>query len=153
MSTRGLNKLVFDEVPVLSLGAYSVGDSLGVLLVVSDALKDGTHSGRLLEIVVADGDNQKAAIDFVFYDAAVTSGTDNAAYAPTYATLKSSVGVVKVAAADYTTYGTEAVARVSVELDVVLNNTLNLYVQPVVQGTPTYTAASNLQFRFVIDRD
>lgn len=134
--------------PTITAGAYSAGDVVGGLLTfeLRPAPVAGVTpcSGFLRIVSVVDDDNEKAACKLHIFRDQPSSIADNAAFAPTVGDLQKRIGVVEIAAADYTTLNSNAQALVSgieMEFDSVNGN---LYAYLVADATPTYTAVTDL---------
>ena len=129
---------------------YNSSGSPNVNIVIGS---EAALSGIVRNVVVLDEDGEDAAFDIMFFQSLVTGGTDNVAFAPSDADLQESVGVVVVAAADYKAAGTPSVATVETNLHMQLEGSKSLFFQLISRGTPTYTATTDLQLRFVIEQD
>lgn len=146
--------------PASGGGAYNGGDAIGVDTPLLSVLRSGVCTGVLQSIVVVDRDNQKAPIDFLFYGAApTTSAVNNSAFAINAADVSKFLGKVSLAASDYTTIGTVAVASL-VGVGLALQSNLltglaagTVWVVPVTSGTPTYATPNALTFRFTFLQD
>lgn len=141
--------------PASGGGAYSSGDAIGVDTPLLSVLRSGVCTGILQSLVITDRDNQKAPIEFLFFrDDPVTSAVNNTAYAIAAADDTKFLGKVSVAAADYVTIGTVAVASISgIGLPVVgaFSTSVGagtIWVAPITTGTPTYATADALSLRF-----
>jgi hypothetical protein len=131
--------------------AYTAGDSVGGLVAV-EALGATTGRGVLKHVTVTDFDNQKSALTILFFDSLPAATiTDQAAF-PDLATgdLGKVIGKVVVAADDYTTIGTRAVATVECSIclwslqattDGLPADQRRVYMAVVAGGTPDYSAA------------
>ncbi len=119
-------------------GAYAAGDCLGTVKKITSG---GIQNPFMLvhAVTVKDADNQKKDFDIVFFNAEPTAGTytDNAAASIPAADLAKVIGVIKVVAADYTTYGSVAIGDKRVGRPI-FGATHYLCV---AQGTPTHTDA------------
>jgi hypothetical protein len=136
--------------PTITAGAYSAGDVIGGVM----EIPVNSYSGIIRQVNVDDDDNEKAEITLYFFNAAPTAILDNAAFAPAIADLKKLVGVLVVATANYTTVNSNAwAAKAAVDIEYALaeSGVPKLYCYGVVTATPTYTATSDLQFRFIIE--
>jgi len=143
----------FDVTPTVDTSVYASGDAIAVLQNFGGAVRSADQAGILKQLVLSDIDNQSSALDIVFYQEVVAGGVDNAAYAPSAAEIIESVGLVSVAGSDYVTIGSRSLATIDLTLDFQLDNSTALFFQVVSRGTPTYTTASSLQFKFVIEQD
>lgn len=136
----------------ITAGAYSANDVVGGLVAVT--VQSNRHaSGVIRKLSVVDDDNEKAALTIYWFSEAPTSIADNAAFAPVIADLKKMSGSVAVAAGDYVTINSNAIA---IKTDV--NNDFSastgiLYLYVVCTATPTYTATTDLTLELWIWED
>lgn len=125
--------------------AYTAGDVVGGLIAL-DVIGVG-NGGVVRRVMLVDDDNEKAAFKLHLFDAAPTTIADDAAYAPSVSDLKKQVGTVSISS--YTTYNGNAIAIVEgVDIDYSIDNFLYGYL--VCDGTPTYTAATDLTLRMTV---
>lgn len=136
---------------------YAALDCLGAaasssVVTLTNAMRVSGGTGLLQSVVVYDDDNEKAAITFLFFNAAPASGTytGNGALSLSSGDKAIYLGRVDVATTDYFTVGGDAVASVkNIALPVQAVGSANLYAIPVVtSGTPTYTSSGDLQLAF-----
>jgi hypothetical protein len=142
--------------PTITSGsAYAANDVVGGLLTLSP-LRLAAGSGILQSLSIVDESNQKAELDFIFFDASPSSSTvanDGPVTIHVNDTAKV-LGMVRVAAGDYTTLNAKAFAMKSaVGLPIQVPAGQNIFVVAVTPGTPTYTAATALKlaFGFLLD--
>lgn len=156
----GQDRIVIDVVPVITAGAYSLGDAIGGRLAFDGATAGAGETGVLEMVRIVDRAQQNVALDLVFFDQAFTSIVDNLAFAPSDADLENCLGVVNIAAADYFNFSTNAVAVVAplsplgwgFPIQTVGDDIL--YGQLVVRsGPPTYVAATDIRVRLTFRRD
>jgi hypothetical protein len=143
---------VFDKVAEITVAltvdtnAYSASDVVGGL--ITFAINSASETLLLDRIRLVDDDDEKAACKLYLFNDTPSTIADDAAFAPTVADLKKLVAIVEIAAADYTTLNSNAVAFVTIgegELNIVkASNKGNLYGYLVCDATPTYTAAADL---------
>ena len=101
------------------------------------------------DVRIADDDNEKAACKLWLFERQPTTFADNAAFAPTMADLKYCAGVVAIAAADYTTGGTNAWGGAhEIGIDFTIEKG-TLYGYLVCDSTPTFSAATDLAFTVI----
>ena len=127
----------------ITAGAYSANDVVGGLLSFAVADTNGA-SGIIRGLRLTDGDNEKAACKLWLFSSAPSTIADNAAFAPSVADLQKCLGYLTIAAADYTTVNSNALAVVD-ELSFdfsTANGTVYGYL--VCDATPTYTATTDL---------
>lgn len=136
--------------------AYTSGDCVGDLQTLSNAARVSGGSGIIQSICVLDKtQNQRAAMDLMFFDRSVTVAGDNSAVAMSDADMANCLGIVAIGGYNTAFPGTPLNSfstLVNVGLPFVLNGT-GLFVQPVVRGTPTYVGTSDLVFIYTILQD
>lgn len=140
--------------PALAVGAtpdYSIGDNIGGILTLPDAMRTSGGSGVLQSVFLADRANQKFGIDILLFNAMPTDTyTDNSAM-PTLSTtdVAKIVRKVSIAAADWLTLGGCAFADISAIGKVVKAvGSANLYAVLVAQGAFNFAATTDLTARF-----
>lgn len=134
----------------LDTSAYGSGDLIADTQVITGATHSPDVPSVLYSVVLIDEDDQKAAVDLVFFDSNVTMGTENSAPSISDANARNCLGVVSIAAADYKDLGGVSIATKDAIGKVVkpADGTKNIYVAVVSNAsTPTYTA-SGLKARF-----
>lgn len=126
--------------------AYTANDVMGGLLTFN--VESPGNGGFISRVKIVDDDDEKAAVKLYLFDEVPTTIADDAAFAPAIADLKSMIGVVAIAAADYTTVNGNAYAIKYLGTDTIDFETVedgkNLYGYLVCDATPTYTAATDL---------
>lgn len=134
-------------VPVISTSAYVAGYTVGGIQTLTNAVAP-RGSGIIHSLTILDEANVKAPFDILIFDISPSAATttDHVAFAPSSNDVNV-VARVAVATGDYATVGGEAFAQKS-GLDLVVQalSGFNLYAVAVTSGTPTYTAADDLQF-------
>ena len=141
--------------PTVSSGvAYSSGDSVGGKVTLAGGGLLQGQMGLLNSLLLTDVSNQKAVLEILLFDSDPTAGTytDNAALALS-TDLTKIVARIPVAAADYVTIDSKAVAHLSNLQRFVMpaSGQTSLFMAVLTTGTPTYTSVAALQFRFGID--
>lgn len=129
--------------------AHTAGDVVANLAL--GVIAAPNRQGVLKDVSITDDANVKAALTLLFFDGAVTGTyTLNGAPVISEADAANFLGKVEVAASDYTTIGAKAVA--TVECAIVLRSSAakELTCIAVCSGTPDYTAADDLRFKFGI---
>lgn len=122
--------------------AYTAGDVVGGLLEF-DVVESG-GGGVVGQIEIADDHDQKEPYKLYLFNAAPTTIADDAAFAPTIADLKKLIGIVEIAAADYSTINSNAWAQVR-DINIWYSaQTGTLYGYLVADETPDYNAATDL---------
>ncbi len=136
---------------------YSSGDVLGSVNKIPGAVDYKGATSLLLSLVVTDSINLKKDIDLVFFSKAPanTVGADNAAYALNDADLPYVLGRVSIVAADYVSSSTNNAEVTLKNLFLMLQayvGTQDIYFVAVARAAATYTAASNLTFKFGLEQ-
>ena len=101
----------------------------------------------------SDATGEESALDLLFFNSSITTGTNNTAYDLSEADSKEALGVVAVLAADYVATATASVARIAPDLDFQVSSGIVLFLQIVTRGTPTYAGANDLQLRVLIEKN
>lgn len=122
--------------------AYTAGDVVGGLL--SFDVSSAPEGGILNRVTITDAANQKEPYVLWLFNAAPTTIADDAAFAPAIADLKKVVGTITIAAADYVTVNSLAIAQVNLVNQQFPANTGTLYGYLVATDTPDYAAATDL---------
>jgi hypothetical protein len=137
--------------------AYTANDQVGGVQTLTNVAADSKSGVTLYDLAIVDLDNQKAAMDIFFFDQLPSpTSVDNGAFTITAADAGKLVGHVVVAASDYKSSASQAVASVG-NIWKIFNPSLptgavtgitakNLYAIAVTRGTPTYTGTSKLTF-------
>lgn len=128
--------------PTISTTAYTANDVVGGLLEF-DVVESG-GGGVVGQIEIADDHDVKAAFKLYLFNAAPTTIANDAAFAPTIADLQKLIGIVEIAAADYSTINGNAWAQVK-DLNIWYSaQTGTLYGYLVSDATPDYNATTDL---------
>jgi hypothetical protein len=134
--------------PTIDTGAYADGDTLFDAAAVAMARVSG-RPVTLQSVAVTDKDDEGATIDLFFFDSSVTFGTINAAPSISDADALKYLGHVRISSTDYLDVGGAKVACVKgIGLVLEPSGSANIYVAGVIREIKTYTAATDLQFRF-----
>ncbi len=141
--------------PTIDTNIYASGDALGGLQTLTGAGRIGIGTGIIHSVLIADLDSEAADIDLWIFSSNPSGSTitNNVAQTIVDADLVKVVCVIQV-----TTDSAAVTNGVSFAAG---NNcvfqadaaTGTLYVVPIVRGTPTYTSASDLTFRYSILQD
>lgn len=140
-------------VTVSTTPAYSVGDNIGGLITLTNAVRASGTRAFLRSVFLLDTSNQKNAIDLLFFNASPSSSTftDNAAavlHSSDYAKL---IRRVSIAATDYTTIDSKGIADIiASDRSLTPASGTSLYLALVIPsngGTPTYATTSALTLR------
>lgn len=139
-----LRPRLVDLVLSLHTSQYASGDVIAEVQEVANAVRDKNVCGLLKSLQVIDEDDQGAAFDIYFFDSAVTIGAENGAPDVTDAEMRSLLGIVSVATADYKDVGGSKVASYK-NIDLILKpgtDSTSVWIGVINgAGTPTYTAS------------
>lgn len=139
--------------PTIDTVLYTAGDNVGGKLTLSDAKSEGGLGVKARSLTVIDLDSQDAPLEVVFFDRDPTNATltNNAAQA-LGSDAEHVVGQVSVAAGDYVDEGGASVASIK-NIDLILdtNQGTDLYAAVKTTGSPTYTGADKLIFKFGLE--
>ena len=124
----------------LDTNVYASGDVLAATQEVpSWAAANARAQSFLQSIVLIDADDQKAAMDLIFFASNVSLGAENAACSIDDTDALQCLGTVPIETTDYVDLGGVAVATVrNIGLSLV---TPALYVAVRSRGTPTHSAS------------
>jgi hypothetical protein len=142
--------------PTVDTAIYASGDLMGGKLTLASAARVAGGTGMIHSLTIVDQDNEKAALDIVFFesDPTGTTFTDQAALDVADADMLNVVGVVSVSASDYVSFVDNAVATLrNIGLSFKLDSGTSLFAAIVSRGTPTYTAATDVQVKVGILMD
>ncbi len=143
---------VVSVTPVISSSpAYTSGDAVGGEQKLTGACRVTGGKAILQTITIQDVANQKAALTILFFDSEPTGATitDNSAFAWGSTAFAKVVGKIDVAAGDYETVASKAVAaKTALGLEMQAAGAPDLWAVVVTTGTPTYTTASDLTFKY-----
>lgn len=139
--------------------AYTSGDQVGGIQTLT--LPDGPDSrlATLLSLSVVDKGKQSAAMTVYFFTQLPTvASSDNAAFDLTDANMLYYAFHVNIAATDYATSSSNAVASLgmaSVSKCALVSGSAPTALYAVVQttGTPTYASTTDLQFTYTFGFD
>ena len=128
----------------LDTSAYASGEVLADTQVITDAMLDKNVPMKLESILLLDEDDQGVAFDIYLFDSLVSLGTENGVVSITDANMRSCLGIISVATADWKDLGGSRVANIK-NIGLVVKaatDSRDLYVGIVNgTGTPTFTAS------------
>jgi hypothetical protein len=153
--TAGGNTTLVSVTPTVSTSpAYTSGDSVGAKQTIASAVRTSGGTGILQNLTVTDKGNQKAALEILIFDSDPTAGTytDNGATALS-TDLAKVIARISVAATDYITIDSKAVAKVAVGQVVKASGSTSLYAVATTTSTPTYASTTDLTFKYGILQD
>lgn len=127
-----------------SAGAYTSGDNVGGLLALTGATRLPNTTSMLTSVHVRDNANQAAALSILLFSSDPSTGatiTDNAAFVYGTTSFTKQIGIINVAALDYTVFNNKASASLT-GLNRICTSVGSsiLYAVVVTTGTPTYAA-------------
>lgn len=138
--------------------AYSAGDLVGGKLTLSSILRTSGGTALIQSLLLRDTSNQKAALELIIFDSdpSSTTFTDNAALSINAADVSKIIRRISIAAADYVTIGSIAVADVGPVSKVLKAATgVDLYacLMAATGSTPTYASTSALSLTVGVLQD
>ena len=131
--------------PTITTSAYASGDSIGGAITLPNAARQGRSGGVILSLSVVDKDAEEVGVTVQFYKNAPTA-TDNAAFDPTDAQLADDY-IGEVALTSYTSLSDNSVAserNIGLAFESESEDAQDIYAVIISNGTPTYTAASDI---------
>ena len=133
--------------------AYTANDVVGGLITFD--VSNSAGSGTIRSLKVVDADNEKAALNFYFYNELPSTIADDAAFAPTLADTQKLIGKISVGTADYESLTSDDHAYALLQGDDAPDldfqtDTGNIYAYMVAVATPTYTATDDLTVELVV---
>lgn len=143
---------VLSVTPVIDTTQYAAGDAVGGKQTLTGAVLVTSGVSILESLVVIDKANQKPVLDIFFFDADPSAATitNNAAFVFSTDVAKV-IGRAQVAAADYVTTNSIAVAKIALSergLTLKANGGTAIYAAVVLNtGTPTF-AVGDLIFKY-----
>lgn len=152
----GYTSLVRAQPTVTSGSAYAAGNTVGGIMTLGGALRTINGTGIFESFLIFDQSNQKQPMTLFLFNVnptnATTTDKQNFAWGTNYLQL---IAQVNVAAADYTTTASQAVAQ-KTGLGIAVRGAagnMSLYAVLVTSGTPTWatTNALNMFFGFLQD--
>ena len=163
MGSNERKSTVISLTPTISASAaYAVGDQVGDLKELSNAMDDSSGTGEILSISVVDKSTQSMALDvLLFNDKPVVTSTDNISLNIADSEMASKfLGVVRVATSDYLTLAANTVATVK-NVNVLVNavkssdNTTGRSLWAILRsaGTSTFGSTSDLVLKVGILQD
>lgn len=124
-------------------GAYADADVLADTQEIANVFRLPGGTIWLQNIRIVDEDDQGAALDLIFLDAASSLGTENSAVSISDALSRTELWRVSVASGDYYDQGGSRIACIGsiATLLKAASGSTSLFVAAVSRGTGTYTAA------------
>ena len=139
----GGNSTIVPITFTLDTAAYASGDVLADTQALAAAVRTNAGFGVVASIVLNDEDDKGNALDVVFLDANTSLGTENAAPSISDANARNILGIVSVAAGDWTNIGGVRVATLrNINLPIKgASGSTSVYIALISKGTGTYTAS------------
>jgi hypothetical protein len=142
--------------PAVDTAIYASGDLLFAPTKLQDATQNTKGLAILRTLVLLDSDNQKPAMDLLFFDSDPGSlGALNAALDMPAAALAKLIAILNVATGDWTTLKTSTNA-IGIKTPTLMlpaaQKSKDFWVAGVSRGTPTYTAATSLTMKAILER-
>lgn len=150
----GSNKLILidQQLTVDTGGAYTAGDALSAKVELQNAVEQANGGGLVRAVYVADLAKQGADIDFLFFDDSLTSTpAANGALDLADADLAKFIGMAQVVTDSLLADNSLSAVVPAQPIPFILVGT-SLWMVPVVRGTPTYAAATDVTVRVLIER-
>jgi len=140
----------------VNTNAYSAGNCVAGLIHLTNVMRKAGGSGVLLNLSAIEVGTQEAPLSLLFFSRKpIATFADHAAF-PTLALADAQaiVGVVQVAAADYTTVGGVSTAVESGGAQALISDAgTDLWLAINTSGTPTFAAANALSLIIGISQD
>lgn len=134
---------------------YAAGDTVGTIIEIANAFRASGKESILQSIHILDRSNQKPTGNLLFFNAspAAATTTDNAAFV--YSTDdQKEVARITIAASDYTTINSKAVANIrNIGAQVYATTGTSLFLVFVTDGAPDFVAGTDFQVAYSFLRD
>jgi hypothetical protein len=142
---------VHEVTPTISTGIYAAGDALGGLLEFENVLSAFKSDGEIVGAVLIDDDTENAAIDLLLFDREITPTTDNDELDVSDADLAHLIGKISFPAASYLSAKDNGICALELAVPIVLvDGGTSLFGLLKVEGTPTYTAATDITIKLFV---
>lgn len=144
-SMGGNSDKITNTITTTNASAYTAEDNIGGINTIANVLRVSGGTEILMDILIWDKDDQKAALQIDYWDASPSGTYTNDAGQVIAGDSAKWLGTVEVSASDYKTTGAVAKA-VLTNLGVVLkgNGSRNIFFTIKTTDTPTYTSTSGL---------
>lgn len=143
----GATTVLQPTVTVSTSPAYTAGDVVGGEIVLTGAVRKVSGTGVFQSLTVFDVSNQKPALTILVFNAdPAGTYTDNGAFAFNASDYAKLLGKISVAATDYVTLDSKAIASPAIQPFCIASaTTQNLWLVMVVSTTPTFAATTDLR--------
>jgi len=141
--------------PTITAGAYSAGDAVGEMMTFPDAVLGAGEKGKIKSVVLVDkNDDVLADLEVWLFDSDPSSVADNAQFDISDANMLKCVGIIKIAAADYSAALDNSVAVVpdpGIQFHCVAKDLFAQIIAPYGGSPPTYSSTSDLSLMLEIE--
>lgn len=153
-SMGGNSDKITNTITTTNASAYTAEDNIGGINTIANVLRVSGGTEILMDILIWDKDDQKAALQIDYWDASPSGTYTNDAGQVIVGDSAKWLGTVEVVAGDYKTTGAVAKA-VLTNLGVVLkgNGSRNIFFTIKTTDTPTYTSTSGLVVKHGVLQD
>lgn len=149
-----MRTLAISQTPTIDTGLYATGDAVGGKLTFDFQGDNKAFHGLITKIIIIDKDSETAPFDLVLFNDDFTATADQSAFDPTDADLLNCLGFLSIATTDYASFADNSVAVKTsgrqMPCDFVCTKGV-LYGQLVVRGAPTYTAATDIVVKLIVE--
>lgn len=131
--------------------AYGDGDVIGGALTFASVGTPAANSGLITHVTISDDDAEGTDCDLWLFDATPTAIADNAALALTMADFANLIGIVSVAAEDFTSNNSLKVAHVALTNPIPFYKS-SIYGYLATSGTtPTYASSKTIHIKLHVN--
>ena len=144
---------ILDNTPVISVTAYTIGDNIGGLISLTEAVKHPGHGGSIRSVSLIDKLEIDAAIDVLVFDKNPSNSTftDNDAAVVADADVVNLVAVFPLST--YVTLAGNSVASADTrDVPFIVFGGQTLFAAMIIRAAATYTTTDALQLRVLVDR-
>jgi hypothetical protein len=139
----------------VTAGAYSANDVIGGEITLTNAMRVSSGTGILQSVTIQCADGEAPDITLLFFDSNPASNlADNAAFSWGAGDIARLLGKVEFDAADFATFGGDTIAtKTGIGLTLAANGSADLYMYIHANGTPTFTATTDVTMAIGILQD
>lgn len=147
--------------PTIDTSAYAVGDQLGSLVELTNAVDDPSGTGTIVSVAVLDKSSKSAAMELLlFNDIPTVTSTDNVALNVSDAEMAKCLGSVKVLTTSYIALTANSLASVN-GVNLIVRSAKSatnltgksIWALLMSSGTPTYVGTTDLVISIGIKQD
>lgn len=149
------NPDIITVTPTIDTSAYAIGDQLGGVQTIADAVTASGEGGVLSGVTVIDKAKQNASLQILIFNEEPTpTSSDNDAVDISDSEMEKCIGVIYVGST-YVGLANNSMAESGDSIRVVKADTgsTNLYAVPIIRNTATYGSSSDLIFRYKFLKD